>query len=369
MKTINIGSRYEIYDDSLKTYGQLPAQSYVVRFSKMSGFFLEQYHDITVTEEKAYGVHNEKVAKVLNTFSAMERNLGVILSGDKGIGKSLFAKMLAISAIGKGIPVVVVDKFYPGIASYLEQIDQEILILFDEFDKTFGTVQQADNEADPQSTLLGLFDGIVEGKKLFVITCNRLTGLNDFLLNRPGRFHYHFRFTYPDGNEIRTYLQDKTEETYWGEIDEVVRFSKRVKLNYDCLRSIAFELNTGIKFNEVIKDLNILNIGKEQYRFILRLNDGTEIIQPGVEIDLFDKTGNFYKWIGRGEQSVLVSFNIEDVVYNDYDDTLLVPQECIGVSYDEDEDDGGFSKHVKETGIANLTMVMEPPRTYHYGAF
>lgn len=369
MKTINIGNRYEIYDDSLKTYKQLPAQSYVVRFSKMSGFFLEQYHDISIAEEKIYGVHNEKVTKVLNTFETMERNLGVILSGDKGIGKSLFAKMLAISAIGKGIPVVVVDKFYPGISSYLEQIDQEVLILFDEFDKTFGTVQQADNEADPQSTLLGLFDGIVEGKKLFVITCNKITKLNDFLLNRPGRFHYHFRFNYPNGDEIRTYLQDKVEETYWEEIDAVVRFSKRVKLNYDCLRSIAFELNTGITFNEAIKDLNILNIGKEQYRLILCLNDGTEIIQPGVEIDLFDKTGHFYKWIGRGEQSVLVSFNIEDVVYNDYDDTLLVPQECIGVSYDEDEDDGGFSKHVKETGIANLTMVMESPRTYHYGAF
>ena len=54
-----------------------------------------------ITEAKIYGVHTEKVFKVLNSFEKVNRSLGVILSGDKGIGKSLFAKLLAIEAMKK----------------------------------------------------------------------------------------------------------------------------------------------------------------------------------------------------------------------------------------------------------------------------
>ena len=41
MKAISIGSRYEIYDDTLKAYDGLPAQTYTVCFSQMTGFFLK----------------------------------------------------------------------------------------------------------------------------------------------------------------------------------------------------------------------------------------------------------------------------------------------------------------------------------------
>ena len=42
-------------------------------------------------------------------------------------------------------------------------------------------------------------------------------------------------------------------------------FSRKIDLNYDCLRAIAFELNTGISFKEAILDLNIVrdNIKRE----------------------------------------------------------------------------------------------------------
>lgn len=30
MKVINVGTRFEIYDESLKVYDKLPAQSYIV---------------------------------------------------------------------------------------------------------------------------------------------------------------------------------------------------------------------------------------------------------------------------------------------------------------------------------------------------
>ena len=193
MKVIKTGSMYRTYGDDLETFEKLPAKVFNLRFNKMSGFYMEHRSDFEI-KEKIYGVHYEKVDKVLRSFDVFERSLGVILSGAKGIGKSLFAKMLSEQAVKIGLPVVIVDAFYPGVAAYLESIEQEVLVLFDEFDKSFGGIRQAEGEADAQASMLSLFDGTSGGKKLFVITCNDVYRLNEFLINRPGRFHYHFRF-------------------------------------------------------------------------------------------------------------------------------------------------------------------------------
>ena len=156
MKAISIGTRYEIHNDSLKAYDALPAKTYTVRFAQMSGFYLEERTDLAV-QEKVYGVHTEKVNKVLKAFALFQRNMGVILSGDKGIGKSLFARCLCEQAVAAGHPVIIIDQFVPGIAAYIESIEQEAVFLFDEFDKTFGEIRAGDNEANPQSRLLKAF--------------------------------------------------------------------------------------------------------------------------------------------------------------------------------------------------------------------
>lgn len=73
MKAISIGSRYEIYDDTLKAYDSLPAQTYTVCFSQMTGFFLKVRPDLVV-KEPVYGVHPEKAEKVLRSFKVFQRN-------------------------------------------------------------------------------------------------------------------------------------------------------------------------------------------------------------------------------------------------------------------------------------------------------
>lgn len=338
MKAINIGTTYDIYRDNVKTYDKLPAKNYIVRFNKMSGFYLEEYSDIEI-KEKIYGVHEAKVDKVLKSFCKFEKNLGVILSGDKGIGKSLFAKRLAIKAVSSGIPVIIVDKFIPGIASYIEEIDQEVMVLFDEFDKTFTGINTSDNEADPQAGLLSLFDGISQGKKLFVITCNSINKLNDFLINRPGRFHYHFRFGYPTVEELKEYLEDKLEERYYCEIDKVIDFSRKVDLNYDCLRSIAFEINNGETFDKAITDLNIVRVSSPKYDVTLFCTDGYKFTNKSIAIDLFNVAESETIWLydHLGNCVVGVKFNAVDCKF-DFDMCAnTVKGDDIEILYDTDE--------------------------------
>ena len=90
MKVISTGSKFDIYPDNLKSYDKLPADYYVVRYIEKQGvFFLEKYSEFKITDTKIYGIHEQKADKVLDSFADFKRNLGVILSGDKGIGKSL----------------------------------------------------------------------------------------------------------------------------------------------------------------------------------------------------------------------------------------------------------------------------------------
>jgi hypothetical protein len=363
MKVISTGSVYSIYPDDLRTHDKLPAQSYIVRFSDMTGFSLEKYSNIEI-KEKIYGVHDQKLKKVMEAFNVCERNLGVILSGDKGIGKSLFAKMLAKSVIESGIPVIVVDKFYPSIASFLESIEQEVMVLFDEFDKTFGEVQQSENLATPQSSLLTLFDGISPGKKLYVITCNDIYSLNDFLINRPGRFHYHFRFGYPNADEVKEYLKDKIDEQYYGEIKKVVEFSKKVLLNYDCLRAIAFELNFGRKFENAIEDLNIMNMYTERYTITLHYENGYSL-KSYVDMDLFgndDISRTFRSNDGNEEQIVRVKFNTSDNHYDYEKHSIIINGDKIMTEYYDNDK----SKEVSKMKLEYMSIKREKPDNYHY---
>ena len=131
MNVVHAGSTYQIYGESLKTYSKLPIRSYEVGFSKMTGFFLTAHNDLVVNESKIYGSSPQKVDKVLRAFNLTDRNFGVILSGRKGIGKSLFARLLANKAQEYNLPLIIVSEYVPGIASFLSSIEQEVIVLFD----------------------------------------------------------------------------------------------------------------------------------------------------------------------------------------------------------------------------------------------
>lgn len=374
MKAISQGDIYEIYSDSMNTYEQLPAQVYTIRFHKMKGFYLEKTADIEIKEDKIYGVHEEKVDKVLRSFVAFNRNLGVILSGDKGIGKSLFAKLLATKAVSNGYPMIIADTYFPGIASYIESIEQECIIMFDEFDKTFGDVKAEDGMASPQTELLTLFDGMASGKKLFVITCNDLRKLNEFLVNRPGRFHYHFRFEYPSAEEVREYLKDKLPENRHEEIPEVVAFSRKVRLNYDCLRAIAFEISTGYSFKDAIADLNIINLEEERYTLVLQFENGLVGMRKSIRLDLFGDGEDTYAWVEdkRGYTFARVDFNPADAFYDTKLMANVIPGDKITVApyddrdYDDDKEFQNLLQSAKTSKVRGLIIKREYDKGIHY---
>lgn len=365
MRIIKTGSTYDIYhDNSLVVCDKLPVGFYTVAFYQQKGFCLQEYAPITISE-KIYGEHTSKAEKVLQSFGSFERNLGVILSGNKGIGKSLTAKLICLKAIEKNIPVIIVDKYVPGIASFLGSIEQEVLVLFDEFDKTFS------DEDCAQTEMLSLFDGVSTGKKIFVITCNRYQTLNEFLVNRPGRFHYHFRFDYPSPDEIIEYLTDKVKEEYKDQIPAVAKFSGAVDLNYDCLRAIAFEINTGEPFEKAIKDLNILNVEKVAYKVRLMFTDGTSLDSGKEYLDLYNNDGRYCAELYGGRNRTnyaYVEINISAVQRDEKGHAFVVPEDFRVIWYD-DREDKEYQEVVyayKSKVIDKLVLEKNKERSLHY---
>lgn len=348
MNVVKAGSQYQIYGEDLETYDRLPVRSYDVVFHKMMGFYLTSRPNLEANESKIYGDHLRKVDKVINSYHNSNRNFGVILSGQKGIGKSLFARLLAEKAIQNNLPVITVTDYIPGIAGFLASIEQEVVVIFDEFEKTFSQIPE---QKDPQEEMLSLFDGLDGGKKLFVITCNEVRKLNDYFVDRPGRFHYHFRMGNPSDVEITEYMKDKLEEKYHFNIPRIINFARTANMTYDYLRAIAFDLNQGYELEECLNDLNVSSVTNADFDVYLIMEDGSIYINMNDRINLCQGDLHWL-WVrkqgayGADREDIQIGFSPSDVVFENNE--LIIPLDKVNINRDSSDDYGLEKDEIKE---------------------
>lgn len=233
---IKKGSMFTVTDDAnLDVHKSLPAGHYIVCFDPNMGWFFQQCDGFDLPS-KIYGSVTETVDRILSTYSMRRQSTGVLLSGEKGSGKTLISKMVSMQALAKGIPTLVINTPFNGDSfnKLIQQIDQPCIVLFDEFEKVY--------DRDEQQALLTLLDGVFPSSKLFLFTCNDKWRIDNHMTNRPGRIYYALEYGGLDQAFVREYCIDNLKNQAY--VDSVCRIGSLFdKFNFDMLKALVEEMN------------------------------------------------------------------------------------------------------------------------------
>jgi len=229
-----------------------------------------------------FGNTAARAAKVFATYNDRETGTGVLLTGDKGSGKTLLSKYLSNLVLDAGMPVILVNQAYAGdgFNTFMNDIGH-CCVIFDEFAKTYT---DEDQDSTAQDALLTFFDGTMSAKRLCIVTENEEFRINDFMKSRPGRMFYHFRY----GKLDETTILEVCEATMTsGKEEQLLEFSRRVQVfSYDILGALIEESNRfpDASILELADDLNVPVI--DSMRFNYKVTKVTDL--AGVPYKVLD---------------------------------------------------------------------------------
>lgn len=191
------------------------------------------------------------IKRVLHSFNKDEKNTtGVLLTGEKGTGKTVTAKVIAQQA---NLPIIVIhpETILAELSDFFKSFDDSVCILFDEVDKNFET-----------RDLLTFLDGIQKtARKLVVMTANDSNRVDEFLKNRCSRVRY-FR-NYSMVEDAKEYAEMIAKDRNLENIDEVVNFIvdsiKFPSIDNICsfIDEIVFTKEMQLTLDEVLYFMNI----------------------------------------------------------------------------------------------------------------
>lgn len=272
MNYVKSGSTYTPIGSLREVTNVLEPHVYQIVMPPMSGPKLEIVDNIDLSiPKKVYGKVPSQVAKCFAAYDRRPRNTGVLLSGERGMGKTLFIRIAMNEALKRDIPVIVLSrtKALEAYVGLINSITQPVLVVMDEFEKNFDT----DDKSEDQGTFLSMLDGLGSSqKRMFIASVNYRHKISQFMINRPGRFYYHFEFKPLSDVEMIEYLTNETKGVDQKSIKYAVQIMQNYPINYDGLSAIAAELNAGIDINETLRDLNLDRIGVSALQCSLNIN-------------------------------------------------------------------------------------------------
>lgn len=199
------------------------------------------------------------VKRVLNNFNSNSNNTtGVLLTGEKGTGKTVTAKLLAQEA---NLPIIIVNpnSVEKYLEKYFKDFDTPVCILFDEVDKNFDTRK-----------MLTFLDGMHKtAKKLVIMTANNEDELSIYIKNRCSRIKYYRHYSMQE--DAREYAELICEikgiEDKENLVNFIVNNIKYPSIDNICafINEVIFTKDWGLSYYDVLDFMNI-NVGERVSR-------------------------------------------------------------------------------------------------------
>lgn len=346
--TFRVSSR-----EALDLHESLPTATYVVKYDDLRNMFYLESIDNFELAARSYGDNNRNAERILDTFLKRPNTTGVLLTGEKGSGKTLLAKTVCVRAAEADVPTIVVNTDFAGdgFNSFIQSIEQPCVILFDEFEKVY--------DSDKQQHILTLLDGVFHTKKLFILTCNDKWRIDHHMRNRPGRIYYMLDFRGLETEFIREYCQDNLKEK--SHIENICDIASLFnEFNFDMLKALVEEIN---RYGEDPQTaLRMLNIKPE---FDSGNNYNIKLQVAGEEIDA-EKLESV-TWHGNPLQNnIQLDYKVVDTENDEWD------WERVRFSHTNllkiDPNQGRFVFTDEKGSVLTLTKVKEKKYNY-YAAF
>ena len=247
-------------------------------------FFLTEKEPFTLPK-KIYGNHSIVNRWIRSFENNSDKNMGIILSGIKGSGKTITAQKFCIDS---KLPVIIINEAFHG-QNFVDFITNpklgKCIIFIDEFEKIYPTYDR-NNDNLAQNELLSLMDGNFMTNLIFLLTVNEFR-INEYLINRLNRVKYRKHYNDLDESVVNEVIDDLL--VYKQHTQSIHEFFDKINMcTFDLLVNIIKEINL---FNEsALECAKYLNLQIEEKTYeVFEIIDGKEYKQYNTVIDGTDE--------------------------------------------------------------------------------
>lgn len=315
---INVGNRYMLGESSHQV-NKLNPGVYRLDYDQLQGLFLTKTGDEFKMPSKLYGSDSEFADRCVKTYHATKGNMGILLNGVKGTGKTVTAQLICNKL---QLPVIVVHDKQEGLPTFLNTIQQDVVVMVDEYEKIYSHYDYS---------ILTVMDGVLSTtfRRLFLLTTND-SHVNHNMLQRPSRIRYVKEFVDLDRKTIEEVVDDLLINKELRN-DVIEYLSMLETITIDIAKSMIEEVN--IHNESPIVFGSFFNTKKVDNQFIVYSinDDGNGVIEEKLihtqavlsPAKITKNDYGKYLYINGNDVGYIRSIMGSIVIYEDYDQKMV----------------------------------------------